>query len=92
MKASFSIGVYQRLSAAYSFLRLFQRPARGFAHKFPGEFLRALAVNSGDGVLMDGVAAELSEPCAVAFLSREEIEDRCRNVHSIIGYGGGRVR
>jgi Zn-dependent peptidase ImmA (M78 family) len=51
-----------------------------------GEALEAIDTNSPPAI-----AAARSDASAMTFLSRDEIEDRCRAVHSVIGYKGGRV-
>jgi Zn-dependent peptidase ImmA (M78 family) len=55
------------------------------------DFFRALVTEGVDANFLPAIAAEPSDARAVTFLSRDEIEDRCRSVHSIIGYKGGRV-
>src|ERR1035437_9036276 len=55
------------------------------------DFFRALAMEAVDTSFLPAIAAERSDARAVTFLTRDEIEDRCRAVHSIIGYEDGPV-
>jgi hypothetical protein len=55
------------------------------------DFFRALAIEAVDTNFLHAIAAGRSDASAVTFLSRDEIEDRCRALHSVIGYKGGPV-
>jgi Zn-dependent peptidase ImmA (M78 family) len=55
------------------------------------DFFMALTSDAFDTTFLNAIAAERNDSDMVAFLSTEEIEDRCRTIRCAIGYKGGGV-
>lgn len=55
------------------------------------DFFMALTSDAFDTTFLSAIAAERNDSDVVAFISADEIEDRCRAIHCAISYKGGVV-